>query len=269
MGWFKDTLKKGAELVGKAVGAVVSAVAEVGKAVVKGFSNANNRVQDFISLDETRQSVSAINTAGKNFARDFGSKSSYRRETATISQTKQIYDELGSFKNLATRESRNFENAFYRIGRDCIDDLTEGLMSDERDDFVASCKQDLDKINGTVVRELSSKISLDDRRCYEILTLSGGDEKERRMQEFVSNATKQAFKKLGDDFAQNLRANVASVIKNLQHKLDSQRQMSDKQLAFLRDYKEASSIEQKQNEQGKLALDLAKQIKLLSLIQGE
>lgn len=57
-----NVLKKGAEFVGKAVGAVVSAVTEVGKAVVKGFSNANNRVQDFISLDETRQSVSAIST---------------------------------------------------------------------------------------------------------------------------------------------------------------------------------------------------------------
>lgn len=35
---FGNALKKGAEFVGKAVGAVVSAVTEVGKAVVKGFT---------------------------------------------------------------------------------------------------------------------------------------------------------------------------------------------------------------------------------------
>lgn len=233
---------------------------EIGEAVVDG-------VKELLGLDSIKESARKINSANADSSHAISQMGSYDRQNASIAEMKQLNDELGKFKGLAAKESESFESALIDIWRKSIDKLAQSLAENGKD-FVKQCEAELKKIQGFVLNEISNKISLDNEKCVEILSLQQGADKESKMQDFIAKTTQKAFRKMGDRFVDSVENSVESMIKALQSKLEVRQTLANNQLATLEKIKEAKNIEQKQSEQANIALELNKKIAILNTIKG-
>lgn len=242
--------------IGRCIGGVVSAAVSVVKSVY-----------DFFTSDSANESARNINRANYQSSRNIGQMSAYDRQQATTAEMKRINDELGTFKSQASKEGETFEVALIDIGRKSIERLTQTL-ADSGDNFAKQCEAEFKKIKGFVLREISNKISLDNAECTEILSKESGKAKEDKMKDFIDKAIKKAFRNLGDRFVDSVENNVNAMIKTLESKLETRKALANNQVATLEKIKEAKNVEQKQNEQSKLALDLNKKLAILNAIKG-
>ncbi len=251
----KDTVRKVGELV-KEVG---ETVAEIGEAIVDG-------AKELLGFGE--KTAAKIDTKAQETSTTIGSTKSYDSQKASINETKKLNDELGKFKNLAFKASDEFETMLVKLGKNIIAKLAKPLSEREKEDFTSQCSRILEQIKGVIKREISSKISLGDNGVLSILKLESGDEKSKRMRNFINSTTKIAFKALGKDFAKNIEGNVESITKSLQNQLDFQQTLIKQQLEMLTRLKETNGVDEKQREQTKLGLDLSKQMAVLRALKG-
>ena len=262
MGWFSDivdfvvdTVKE----VGEVVKEVGEAVVEVGGAIVDG-------VKDLLGFG--KETAIKIEKENEKASTAIGKTTSYDTKKASIDETKRLNDELGKFKNEAFKVSAEFETRLAELGKNIIAKLAKSLSDKEKGDFTAQCKLHLEQIKGVIKREISPKISLNDNGILSILKLESGDEKSKRMRNFINSTTKVAFKRLGDDFANNIKGNVKSITSSLQTQLDFQQTLVKQQLEMLERLKETNGVDEKQKEQTRLGLDLGKQMSALRALKG-
>lgn len=242
--------------IGNCIGSVVSGVVSVVKSVY-----------DFFTSDSANESARNINSANYQSSHNIGQMTALDRQKATTAELKRINDELGTFKSRASKESETFEVALIDIGRKSIEKLTQTL-ADSGENFAKQCEAEFKKIKGFVLREISSKISLDNAECTDILSKESGEVKEQKMNDFIDKAMKKALRNLGDRFVDSVENNVNAMIKTLESKLETRQALANNQVATLEKIKEAKNVEQKQSEQSKLALDLNKKLAILNAIKG-
>lgn len=239
----------------------------VGDGICSAIDFVDNAIDRLFFSDSANESARNINSANYQSSRNIGQMTALDRQKATTSEIKRINDELGSFKSRASKEGETFEVALIDIGRKSIEKLTQTL-ADSGENFAKQCEAEFKKIKGFVLSEISSKISLDNVECTEILSKESGKAKEDKMKDFIDKAIKKAFRNLGDRFVDSVENNVNAMIKTLESKLETRKALANNQVATLEKIKEAKNVEQKQNEQSKLALDLNKKLAILNAIKG-
>lgn len=260
MGLFSDLWDSAWDFVGDKVCNVIEAVGDTICSALDAFGN-------LISSDSANKSARNINSANYQSSRNIGQMNAFDRQKATTAELKRINDELGTFKSRASKESETFEVALIDIWRKSIEKLTQTL-NDSGENFAKQCEVEFKKIKGFVLREISSKISLDNAECTDILSKESGEVKEQKMNDFIDKAMKKALRNLGDRFVSSVENNVNAMIKTLESKLETRQALANNQVATLEKIKEAKNVEQKQSEQSKLALDLNKKLAILNAIKG-
>jgi|GEM_PF-5090712 len=255
---FLDSVFKGLDFIEKVVTTTV-------ETVFKPIIAVAEVIDEVMGWD--KKEPKTINEEREKVSKEISKTESYDENKATISQTQQLIYKLDDFKRPAIKSANIMEERLVEYGRKIIKQLTSALSADDKENFAALCQRELDGIRGIVAGELASKISLSNQKCKNILALGSGADKEKKMNEFIANTTRKAFRKLGERFAQGIKTNADMMIHALKDELKFQCDLRDSQLKTLSKIKETNSVEQRQSEQGKLALDLAKQIKLLSLIK--
>ena len=260
MGWISDLWDSAWDFVGDVACNVIDAIGDTVCSALDAFGN-------WISSDSANESARNINSANAYSSHNIGQMNAFDRQKATTAELKRINDELGTFKSRASKESETFEVALIDIGRKSIEKLTQTL-ADSGENFAKQCEAEFKKIKGFVLREISSKISLDNAECTDILSKESGEVKEQKMNDFIDKAMKKALRNLGDRFVDSVENNVNAMIKTLESKLETRQALANNQVATLEKIKEAKNVEQKQNEQSKLALDLNKKLAILNAIKG-
>lgn len=252
-------LDKLGEVIDKGI-TLVDKIVSVGKAVY-------DEVTSWLGSSDTKESAREINAASVDSAEAFGKMSAFDEDNASMQDIQAIQNELGEYKNRVAKEGETFESALKNIGVKSISALAQSLGENGKD-FVKQCEAELDKIQGFVLKEIGAKISLDNKKCVEILSLKSGADKESKMQDFISKTTQKAFRKMGDRFVEGIDNSVKSMIKTLQAKLEVRQTLANNQLATLEKIKEAKNVEQKQSEQVNIAYKLNKNIAILNAIKG-
>ena len=265
-----ETAKEYAEIAKETIG-FCKKVAEIGKevynAVVDFATEAYKSIKDFFSSDSANESARNINSANADLSHNIGQMSAYDEQQATVSEINRINDELGYFKSSASKEGETFEVALIDIGRKSIEKLTQ-ILADSGGNFAKQCEAEFERLKGFVLSEIGSKISLGNTECVEILSKESGEAKRKEMNGFIDKVIKKAFRNLGDRFVDGVENNVNTMIKMLEFKLEMRKTLANNQMATLEKIKEAKKVEQKQNEQSKLALDLNKKLAILNAIKG-
>lgn len=200
-------------------------------------------------------------------SKSIGNTDSYDADTASSEQTKQLNDALAEFKNLAIEYGEKLENDFLQSGKVVVEKLIEQIKQVDfvnMDDLKKQCDDILHNFQGTIAKNIISKMSLKNEDFLEIVGLVAGDEKRQKALAFCESVAQDAFSKAADSFAENLSSSVKSVMDLLNVKLQSEQTIIKNAQSTLDKIKNAQKQEQKQQEQVNLSLDLCKKEALLT-----
>ena len=236
-------------------------------AVATALSYGVKKVVDYFASD--KEKVQETNQASQIASENIGNARKYDPKNASIDETKRLNDELGKFKSQAFKMGAEFEAKLIELGKELIDKLAQPLQTKSKEGFESRCKHSLSRIENVVRDKISSKISLSNNECLNILKLESGSQKRESMQNFIDSTTKAAFKALGDEFSSNIKESVELVIRGLKRDIGVQEVLINNQLKTLDAIRQASSVDEKQGRQISLGLDLGRQMAALRLIGGE
>ena len=257
---------------------IVNGAVDIGKTFYEGVEIVRDGIRDInkaildsvmglFASDTAKNTAREINLTSKKAA-SLLAKTSFDKDKSSISTMKALQDETNRFKNTIANKAEVFESELSRIGRECIDKLAQTLSQDFANDFKAQCELAFGKTAGSVLNSISRKISLSNNKFVDILSLPNGLDKEEKMQDFIDKTTQKGFRTLSYHFKEGITDNIAHLIKQLGNELEIRHTLSAKQMEFLRKIKEAGSVEQRQSEQAKVAISLAKNTAILNAIKG-
>lgn len=236
MGFF-GSLWSGIKSVAKTAAAVVAAPAAVALAATAW---AVDKVDKLISPSEVKTTKSeqrAIQNANRNF-----SQSSSLNSSSSLQQVENIADSVRNYRNAYRSRAERIEQVCQKYVDTLIFDLIDVLKKDERiaNDFgiesIERKQRELgEKIRGAIVRRLESDVSTDNYECRQILQMSKGSARDRRMEQYVNDVFTGAKNDLAQRTGKILNDQVEDIADFLQTRLARQeRKASEAQREFER-----------------------------------
>lgn len=214
--------------MGKAAAAVVAAP-------IAGVIWAADKVFNSSSSSSTPSERQSIGQASQNFARSESlSSSSNVRQVENLADTVRNYRQ--QYRSRAERIERNCQDYVDDLVRELIKKIRENkeLANDYGLDNIERRQRELkNRIRGSIVSRLETDVSLDNYECRQILQMSKGSTRQRRMEEFVEHTFDGAKNDFAERAGRILQDQVDDVIDYMQGRLGRQeRELSQAERDF-------------------------------------
>lgn len=189
---------------------------------VAGLMYAADKVHDAFSGD--KQTVQET----KQISKEIGQTVSLS-EATTVQQVEDISKTIRKYYKLHETKAETAESALKNGVNEFFSDLISRLK--ERDDLAESFgieqiqkkKRNLcNDIDGTIVYELATRLSIDDSECRKILDMKPGNEKDRTINKFAERVIGDAKTKLANKISRAMNEVTNDITIFLQDTVDDQ-----------------------------------------------
>lgn len=195
----------------------------------------------------------------------------YDSNSASVEETRRINEDLSSYKNKAAERAETIESELCDNIDETLDSLIDDVQKINGKEFVGeklnipikTLKADKRKITksikGSIKREITPLVSLDNAECREILEMSSGREKEKAMKKFMNKSMNKSLQSLQENIAESVEDSTTNIEEILESRLNSIETRLRGNIAELENIKEneGKDIESKEESQIALAMRLS------------
>lgn len=249
MGFFKK--------LGSAIGEALSSTGR--KLGWSWMENAGDKLQD----------------ACRETGRYTGSTREYDQDTASIDETARIAEILSGFSTGLRGQGYTIEQSAKKYIADYFDQLYSSMnavlgQNTAVKNMEIQKQLVLSTIDGSFTNALSSRVSLTDKECMEILKMPRGTAKEEKMNAFGAKIINEGIEKLCDNVQESIETIQDVTELELSGMVESQQQMLENFSKYVKDLadKRKKDIEGSESEILLPSQKLAASELLLELIQG-
>lgn len=208
---------------------------------------------------------------GDEEAERAGRRGRYDSNSASVEETRRINEDLSSYKNKAVEKAETIESELRDNIEETLDNLIDDVQKINGKEFagerlklsITTLRADKRKItksiNGSIKREITPLMSLDNAECREILEMSSGRAKKKAMKKFMNKSMKKSLQSLQENIAESVEDSTTNIEEILESRLNSIETRLRGNIAELENIKEneGKDIESKEESQIALAVRLS------------
>lgn len=209
--------------------------------------------------------------SSEHTAREVGDSDRYDRELATARETARINEALSDFKNSAGEQAVTLEDRLSDTCEEVFEDLMDHVEKLNDKDFCGSTlniptrkirsdnRRILRGIRGSLKKEIMPKVSIDNSNCLEILKMDKGENKRKKMLDFINQILITSINKLKRDLNHDVKDGIEYTKEQIEAGFDNLEGIFKSNLNSLKLLKEsAGDIEANERDQINVAFDLWK-----------
>ncbi|CAM3306489.1 hypothetical protein [Helicobacter labetoulli] len=219
--------------------------------------------------DVIKEVVSAIDSLfsfSDKVSKEVSKHERYVRELASAAQTAKINNALADFKNESRDQANNLEIQLSKVAEKMFESLLDSVEKINNKKFggmplhlpvreiKSTNRKSMRSIRGTLIRELTPKISIDNKECLEILEQDSGEEKKKAMKRFIDTNLKQSIATLQDNIKENAKDCVENIKDKLESRLQDIQRIIARELEYLADLKATEGKDVTKKEQKQLVI---------------
>ena len=226
-----------------------------------GIKSAASKVWDVVK--KAGSAIGGLFSSSDEAAEKISKHERYDRDIASAAQTARINNALADFKNESRNQADNLEMQLSEVVEEMFESLLDSVEKINNKKFggmplhlpvreiKSTNRKSMRSIRGTLIRELTPKISIDNKECLEILEQDSGKEKKKVMKRFIDTNLKQSIATLQDNIEENAKDCVENIKDKLEFRLQDIQRSTARELEYLADLKatEGKDITQKEQKQ--------------------
>lgn len=220
-------------------------------------------------------SLSSYDSASERSSGNISKINAYDAETASLQETLRINKALGEFRDMVSKLSEKNEKQVIKYCWEQLDEFMDLLRDINDKDYNGEKlrlniramergnREIVDGINGSIRKDILSKVNLDNAECKTILEMESGAKKKKAMREFQAEALNEAVDKLIERLKKSLYKNCDDIEDRISTRLSD---LSAKCASTAASFKEFSEIvENDSNEHENKQLQISYQMAVNSL----
>lgn len=196
----------------------------------------------------------ALFKSSKKEEQAIANEESFDKSQANVEDIEKINTLLGTLKNAITADANRLEDQLRLLSGDFnnkIADMLHDMDVNSRNFEQINFKNER-RIKNIFASEISSKLSLGNSRCLEILHMSAGESKENAITEFKNKILTNALSTIKDEVCENLQGGLDMMNSTLKNKLELEDMRISSNVKNLKLLANSTDIAQKEEVNAKL-----------------